>query len=97
MDKFQKVPQIGWNSISIKSKHPVLSGIVDGSEFYFVHSYYPAPVNESTMYAETEYGGVSFASIVGNANIIATQFHPEKSGRIGLELLRNFATWDGVC
>jgi glutamine amidotransferase len=90
-----KVPQIGWNSVSWRRPHPVLSGIEDGSEFYFVHSYYPAPDDAASVIGETDYAGVRFTAVVGRANLIATQFHPEKSGRIGLQLLRNFSAWDG--
>lgn len=90
-----KVPQIGWNAVSIRKKHPVLEGIEDGSEFYFVHSYYPVPAFREEIIGETGYAGVTFASIVGRKNLIATQFHPEKSGRIGLQLLKNFSKWEG--
>ncbi len=86
----EKVPQIGWNSVSIARKHPFLDKIEDGSEFYFVHSYYPAPADKSDILCETEYAGVKFASVVGRNSIIATQFHPERSGKIGLKLLDNF-------
>jgi glutamine amidotransferase len=67
----------------------------DDSEFYFIHSYYPAPIVNSDILGETDYSGVKFASIIGRENLIATQFHPERSGRIGLRLLQNFLTWDG--
>ena len=88
-----KVPQIGWNAVSIQRKHPVLEGIEDKSEFYFVHSYYAVPTIKEEIIGETEYAGVKFAAIVGKNNLIATQFHPEKSGRIGLKLLENFSGW----
>ncbi len=86
----EKVPQIGWNSISIAKPHPALEGIESGSEFYFVHSYYPAPSHRADVLCETEYAGIKFASAVARDNLIATQFHPERSGRIGLKLLENF-------
>lgn len=92
-----KVPQIGWNAVSFRQPHPVLKGIEDGSEFYFVHGYYPDPAVKDEIIAETDYAGITFASIVGRNNLIATQFHPEKSGRIGLKLLENFSTWGGTC
>jgi len=90
-----KVPQIGWNAVSIRKKHPVLEGIEDKSEFYFVHSYYAVPKIKDEIIGETEYAGVKFAAIVGKNNLVATQFHPEKSGRIGLRLLQNFGRWTG--
>jgi glutamine amidotransferase len=94
-DPKDKVPQIGWNAVSIRKKHPVLEGIENESEFYFVHSYFPVPKHHEDVVGETDYAGVTFASVVGNANLIATQFHPEKSGRIGLRLLQNFSRWTG--
>jgi imidazole glycerol-phosphate synthase subunit HisH len=94
-DRFDKVPQIGWNSVSQRARHPLFDGIEDNSEFYFVHSYYPAPSDPADILGETEYAGVRFASVIARANLVATQFHPEKSGRVGLQLLRNFTTWRG--
>jgi glutamine amidotransferase len=88
-----KIPQIGWNAVNFLRPHPVLTGIENGSEFYFVHSYYPVPSGKEETIGETDYAGVTFASIVGKTNLIATQFHPEKSGKIGLRLLGNFARW----
>jgi imidazole glycerol-phosphate synthase subunit HisH len=92
-----KVPQMGWNAVRGLRPHPVFKGIADASEFYFVHSYYPEPAAASDRLAETEYGGFTFASVLARGNIVATQFHPEKSGRVGLRLLENFAQWDGRC
>jgi len=92
-----KVPQIGWNAVSIRRKHPVLKWIEDNSEFYFVHSYYAVPKIKEEIIGETDYAGVKFAAIVGRNNLIATQFHPEKSGMLGLKLLDNFNRWDGTC
>lgn len=91
--RFDKVPQMGWNSVKQARSCPLFDGIADNSEFYFVHSYYPAPSNSSYVLGETEYAGVQFASVVGKDNLVATQFHPEKSGRIGLRLLDNFIHW----
>jgi len=91
--RFDKVPQMGWNSVRQVRSHPVFQGIADNSEFYFVHSYYPAPSDKSYIIGETEYGGVTFASAVGRDSLIATQFHPEKSGKVGLRLLKNFCSW----
>ncbi len=87
-----KIPHMGWNTIQIKGVHPVLEGIEPDDSFYFVHSYYPAPQNEEDCLAVTDYG-ISFASVMGLGNVIATQFHPEKSGPQGLRLLENFCRW----
>jgi len=88
-----KVPQIGWNGVTFIKPHPLFEGIESGSEFYFVHSYYPAPTDRACVLGETEYADVRFASVVARANLAATQFHPEKSGRLGLQVLKNFTTW----
>lgn len=92
-----KIPHMGWNAVEFLRRHPLLEGIEDGSEFYFVHSYYPSPSDTSYVIGVTEYADVRFASIIGKGNIFATQFHPERSGRIGLRLLENFSRWDGKC
>jgi len=89
-----KVPQIGWNSVEIRKPHPIFEGIEEGSEFYFVHSFYPAPKVEEEIIGTTTYAGATFASVMGRGNVVATQFHPEKSGRIGLQLLANFTRWN---
>lgn len=96
-DHMCKIPQMGWNAVEAKTSHPLFEGIEDGSEFYFVHSYYPAPSDPAYIIGETEYADVRFASAVGKDNLFATQFHPERSGRIGLRLLKNFSGWDGKC
>ncbi|QTA87649.1 imidazole glycerol phosphate synthase subunit HisH [Desulfonema magnum] len=88
-----KIPHMGWNRISIRNNHPVLSGVRETDEFYFVHGFYPAPADAAHVIAETDYG-ISFASVVGFKNIIATQFHLEKSGKPGLALLKNFCEWE---
>jgi len=91
---WDKVPQMGWNNVTWKQNgsktEQVFNGIENGSEFYFVHSYYPVPEDYAVMLAETEYANVRFASVLCYDNITATQFHPEKSGRNGLKLLENF-------
>ena len=92
---WDKVPQMGWNSVQQRRPHPLFDGIGDDSEFYFVHSYYPEPSDESCICGTTDYADVTFASVLGKDNLFATQFHPEKSGRIGLRLLANFCRWDG--
>ena len=94
-DRYDKVPQIGWNAVRQVRPHPLFAGIDDGSEFYFVHSYYPDPSDNDWRAGETGYAGVTFASVVARGNVAATQFHPEKSGRIGMQLLKNFAAWNG--
>jgi glutamine amidotransferase len=96
-DPLCKIPQMGWNTIEIQHRHPLFDGIEDESEFYFVHSYYPVPSDASYVLAETGYAGARFASVIGKDNLVATQFHPERSGRIGLKLLENFSQWDGSC
>jgi len=90
---YDKIPQIGWNAVHFTRQHPVLEGIENDSEFYFVHSYYPSPSNPEHSLGETEYADARFSSILGKGNLIATQFHPERSGRIGLKLLDNFCKW----
>ncbi len=90
-----KVPHMGWNSCSISTEHPVLKNVPPDSEFYFVHSFYPQPTDKSIIIATTRYG-IEFPSIVGTANIIATQFHPEKSGEPGLQILADFCRWSGT-
>jgi glutamine amidotransferase len=85
-----KVPQIGWNQIEVvQSKCPLFKNVPSGSYTYFVHSYFPRPVDDSIVATRTEYGE-SFASAIWRENIFATQFHPEKSQKIGLQILRNF-------
>ncbi len=93
-DPRNKVPQIGWNAVRQRRPHPLFAGIADGSEVYFVHSYYPAPADDRDVLGETEYAGVTFAAVVGRGNLVATQFHMEKSGRVGLRMLQNFAEWN---
>jgi glutamine amidotransferase len=84
------VPHMGWNTVRLLRPHPVFAGIADGAYFYFVHSYYPRPADPADVAGETEYGGMRFASVVARGNLLATQFHPEKSGRDGLRLYANF-------
>jgi glutamine amidotransferase len=93
-DKSLKIPHIGWNSVKATQPHPLLDGIDKEDEFYFVHSYYPQPAKKENIYAVSDYGG-EFCCAVGNKNLFAVQFHPEKSGRFGLQMLKRFAAWDG--
>lgn len=85
----QKVPHMGWNSVDFVASHPLLAGIPNPSYFYFVHSYYTEPDSESAMVGMTEYG-VRFCSMLAKDNVAATQFHPEKSGPLGLRMYDNF-------
>lgn len=91
-----KVPHMGWNEVRVVKPHPVLDGIEPGDEFYFVHGYFPAPREDEHVYAETDYER-TFASAIGRDNYLGTQFHPEKSGRVGLRLLAKFAQWKPSC
>ncbi|GMR05367.1 MAG: imidazole glycerol phosphate synthase subunit HisH [Thermodesulfobacteriota bacterium] len=88
-----KVPHMGWNDIKMKKESPLLKGIHDGAYFYFVHSYYTAPEDAGVTLTTTGYG-VEFTSAVEKENIMACQFHPEKSQRVGLKLLKNFSELD---
>ncbi|MFA5293844.1 MAG: imidazole glycerol phosphate synthase subunit HisH [Phycisphaerae bacterium] len=94
-DKLCKIPQIGWNTVKIVRGHQIFDGIEDLSEFYFVHSFYPACSDKNHIIGQTEYADATFASAAGKGNFAAVQFHPERSGRIGLRLLENFGRWDG--
>ena len=96
-DPADKVPQIGWNAVRFLHPHPVFAGVENETEFYFVHSYYPMTKRAGDSVGVTGYAGVDFTSIVGRANLVATQFHIEKSGRIGLRVFENFSRWDGQC
>ena len=85
-----KIPHMGWNSIKLLKKDGIFKGIKDNSYVYFVHSYYLNAENKDIVAAETEYG-VTIDAAVSYENVTATQFHPEKSGEVGLQMLRNFA------
>ena len=87
-----KIPHMGWNRIHPLKPHPLLAGIGPEDEFYFVHSFYPNPGNPEHLLATTTYG-ITFASVIGCKNLVATQFHLEKSGRPGLTMLKNFCSW----
>jgi len=95
-DRSLKIPHMGWNAVTVTQTHPVLKDLKPGDEFYFVHSFYPLPSDTSDIYATCEYESI-FPAAIGHENLFATQFHPEKSGRIGLAMLKNFAQWDGGC
>lgn len=89
-----KIPHMGWNSVKLQRQHPVFANIPASAEFYFVHSYYPAPSQESVVLGITDYG-IEFCSVLAVKNLVAMQFHPEKSGNPGLQILRNFCAWRG--
>jgi glutamine amidotransferase len=91
----QRVPQIGWNEVIFTRSHPITATLPPSGHFYFVNSYYAVPTRAEDVLGRTEYG-VAFASMVTHANIVATQFHAEKSGELGLRILENFATWDAA-
>ena len=84
------VPHMGWNNVHVRSAHPVFEGIAQDAYFYFVHSYHPRPDDDEHVIAVAEYEGIGFPAVVGRDNLVATQFHPEKSGVDGLRLYANF-------
>jgi len=88
-----KIPHMGWNEVAVTQPHPILRHIQPGDEFYFVHSFYPEPNDPAAIYATSEYEK-TFPVAIGTGNLFAVQFHAEKSGPIGLELLDNFAHWN---
>lgn len=85
-----KVPHMGWNALCIVKPNALFDGVADGSYVYFVHSLYPVPADKEIVAAETEYG-TTFTSAIASRNVFGTQFHPEKSGDVGLTILKNFA------
>jgi len=90
-----KIPHMGWNEVKAIRSHPLLDRMEEQSEYYFVHSFYPRPAEEMNIYATSDHG-ITFCSALGAGNLFATQFHPEKSGRPGLQLLERFVAWDGT-
>ncbi|MDR3293841.1 MAG: imidazole glycerol phosphate synthase subunit HisH [Clostridiales bacterium] len=93
-DRRLKIPHMGWDSLKYTRKHPLFRGIDPSSEFYFVHSYYADPTDKKNVIALSDHG-IDFCAVIGQKNLFASQFHPEKSGQSGLNLLKNFAVWDG--
>lgn len=87
-----KIPHMGWNAVTYLTPHALFDRIPNGSEFYYVHSFYPQPTEETAVFAVTEYG-IEFPAVIGRKNLFAAQFHAEKSGQVGLRLLRNFNNW----
>ncbi|PTD94741.1 imidazole glycerol phosphate synthase subunit HisH [archaeon SCG-AAA382B04] len=88
----KKVPHIGWNSIKLTQNHPLLKGIGNGDYFYFVHSYYTNTASERDVLAECRYG-INFPAVISRKNYVGVQFHPEKSGKKGIQLLKNFVEY----
>jgi glutamine amidotransferase len=84
-----KIPHMGWNQVKQKLAHPIFEGVPDEANFYFVHSYYVEPEDSSFVAGQTEYG-IPFCSVVAKDSLVATQFHPEKSGEVGLKIYQNF-------
>jgi len=89
-----KVPHMGWNQVQQTVDHPLWQGIQNNSRFYFVHSYYMDPKDHSLVMGTSTHG-IDFVSAIGCNNVFAVQFHPEKSARDGLQLLKNFSRWNG--
>ncbi len=87
----QKIPHMGWNQVHFKTDHPMFEGVPDGSHFYFVHSYYADPEDKAIVGGTTDYG-VEFCSAAMWDNVVAVQFHPEKSGSVGLKVYENFVS-----
>ncbi len=87
-----KIPHMGWNGVTVTRPHPLLSHLRPGDEFYFVHSFYPQPADSAQIHAVSDYGG-QFPVAIGKDNLFAVQFHAEKSGTVGLQVLENFSKW----
>jgi len=87
-----KVPHMGWNQLRVLRPSPLIDGIASGAYVYFVHSYYAEPDDPEVIAATTTYGG-DLAAVVGRDNVWATQFHPEKSGTVGIRMIESFARW----
>ncbi|HEC05280.1 MAG TPA: imidazole glycerol phosphate synthase subunit HisH [Thiolapillus brandeum] len=88
-----KIPHMGWSQVNQRQQHPLWQGIADGARFYFVHSYHVVPEDRTLIAATTDYG-VEFVSAIAVGNLVAVQFHPEKSADAGLRLLKNFVSWE---
>ncbi len=95
-DPTAKIPHMGWNTLQ-HADHPIFNGIAQDEAFYYVHSYFAQPIYAEHCLGKTHYCGVDFAAVVGCGSLVATQFHPERSGAAGARLLANFLTWEGVC
>jgi glutamine amidotransferase len=91
-----RVPHVGWNVLNVVQPHPIFEGIKSCCDFYFVHSYAAVCERNGDLLATTDYGG-DVTAVVGHANVVGVQFHPEKSQLNGLRLIENFCRWDGNC
>ena len=91
-DASLKVPHMGWNDLTLRQAHPVLDGLATGDHAYFVHGWQFVPSDPATLLASVDYGG-TVTAVVGRDNIVGTQFHPEKSQQVGLQIIRNFLDW----
>ena len=94
LDPALKVPHMGWNQVNLERPCPLFEGIADGSNWYFVHSYFVDPTDRAISATTTTYG-IPFVSAIWSENIVACQFHPEKSQSVGLRLVKNFGAWHG--
>lgn len=95
-DPTAKIPHMGWNTLQHQN-HPMLKNVPQDAAFYFVHSYFVTPDKPETVLGTTDYCGESFAAVIGAGSLFATQFHPERSGEAGAQILSNFLTWEGIC
>ena len=94
LSKVKKVPQIGWNSVSFTNKdHFLIQGIPNNTYFYFVHSFYSIPKYKNEILGLTKYNEIEFCSMISKDNVIATQFHPEKSSTYGIQMYQNFISY----
>ncbi len=94
-DPGTKIPHMGWNRVTTQRPHPLLPDGLPGGNYYFVHSYYVDAANAADVYGATDYAGIRFAALAGRGSLFAAQFHPEKSGETGLDMLERFIRWDG--
>lgn len=94
LDPSAKIPHMGWNTLR-HTAHPLFAGIPQDAAFYFVHSFYVKPEDPAQAIGTTDYCGVTFASAIAKGGLVATQFHPERSGAMGARLLANFLAWEG--
>jgi len=90
-----KVPHMGWSKVNQTHPHPMWNGVADGARYYFAHSYYCVPDNSESVVGSCEYG-LEFCVALASPNLFACQFHPEKSAKDGLQLLKNFIDWNGA-
>lgn len=94
-DAGTKIPHMGWNHVATPRPHPLLPDGLAGGNYYFVHSYYVDAADAADVYGATDYAGANFAALAGRDSLFAAQFHPEKSGETGLDMLERFIRWDG--